>query len=218
MTSRALYVQGAVEPSSVRDRVYVAAEDGPLGSHRAVAQTLPASSVSISVMPSISSSLPLNHSRAFSTPPSTRRGRAPSGPPVSSASSLSSSTARPCLFGLHQPTFSGVAAPTSARASSMMSAASSAASRVTMSGGEMRMVFALRPPPLPTSRGRGGRPRGSGLPPPGLARDPLRQLQGQHQAPPADLGDDLVVLGHLWRRSEVGADLVGVGLQVVIQM
>ena len=30
----------------------------------AVAQTLPASSVSISVMPSISSNLPLNHSRA----------------------------------------------------------------------------------------------------------------------------------------------------------
>src|SRR3712207_197155 len=52
------------------------------------------------------------------------------------------------LFGLfHQPTFSLV--PTTASASSKTSAASSAASRVMVSGGEMRMEFAFIPP-LPT--------------------------------------------------------------------
>src|SRR5215210_4482476 len=99
----------------------------------------------------------------------------------------------------------------------MMSAASSAASRVTTSGGEMRMVFALRPP-LPTSRPRerqASRKRtaaaGSGTrPSPVSSRASIR--------PFPRTSADVVVFGHLFEAVlEVGADLVGVGLEIVVQ-
>ena len=83
----------------------------------------------------------------------------------------------------------------------MMSAASSAASRVTMSGGEMRMAVRLqaaladeqaaRPARLQEADGRGG----VGL------EAVADQLQGQHQAAPADLGDDAWFSAIFTRRS-----------------
>src|SRR5215212_8433833 len=150
------YVQGAVEPASVRDGVYVAADqDGPLrltgccspdvaglvGLYLCYALYL----LELAPEP-LSGLLPLLRPRDAA-------GAVGAAGNVGELLELINGAARVYLLGLHQPTFSGVAAPTSASASSMMSAASSAASRVMTSGGEMRMVFALRPP-LPTSRPR----------------------------------------------------------------
>src|SRR5215207_1989078 len=150
------HVKGTVEPASVRDGVYVSAQDdgtfrvtwcrgpdvaGLVGLYLGYAFYL----LQLACEP-LAGLLPLLGPRVVVNDTGTTGefGELPEF--IYGAASV-------YLLGLHQPTFSGVAAPTSARASSMMSAASSAASRVMRSGGEMRMVFALRPP-LPTSRPR----------------------------------------------------------------
>src|SRR5829696_1926203 len=150
------HVQGAVEPASVRDGVYVAADEyGPLGITRGrgpdvaglVGLYLGDAFYLLELAPEpLTSLLPL-------LCPRDATGAVGTSGEFGELLELLDCAAGVYPLGLHQPTFSGVAAPTSARASSMMSAASSAASRVMMSGGEMRMVFALRPP-LPTSSPR----------------------------------------------------------------
>src|SRR5919112_1801269 len=150
------HVQDAVEPAPVRDGVNVAAEDyGPLRLPRGrgpdvaglVGLYLGYAFYLLQLAPEpLAGLLPLRCPRDAA-------GAVGTAGEVGELPELLDGAAGVYLLGLHQPTFSGVAAPTSARASSMMSAASSAASRVIMSGGEMRMVFALSPP-LPTSRPR----------------------------------------------------------------
>src|SRR5918993_93809 len=150
------HVQGAVEPASVRDGVYVAAEDDGL------------LRVTRSRGPDVAGLVGLYLGYAIyllELAPEPLAGLLPLRGPRDTTGAIGAScefgeflklidgAAGVYLLGPHQPTLSGAAAPTSARASSMMSAASSAASRGMMSGGEMRMVFALRPP-LPTSRPR----------------------------------------------------------------
>src|ERR687890_321366 len=150
------HVQGTVEPASVRDGVYVSAEDdgtlrvtwcrGPdvaglvglyLGYAVNLLQFAPEPVTGLHPLPC----------------PRDAPGAVGTTGEFAEFLEFIDGAAGVYLLGLHQPTFWGVAAPTTARASSMMSAASSAASRVMTSGGEMRMVFALRPP-LPTSRPR----------------------------------------------------------------
>ena len=183
-----------------------------------MAQTLPASSVSISAMPSISSSLPLNHSRAFShsVGPRDAAGAVGTAGEFGQLLEFLYGAAGIYLFGLHHPTFS-VAAPTSARASfhdvgGLVGCLAGDGERRGDADG-IRLEAALADEQAADAAGleeADCRHR--------VWREVLPgELHGQHQAPPADLGDDSLWSSAILRGGPSGADLVGVGLQVVIQ-
>src|ERR671920_327322 len=154
------HVQGPVEPASVRDGVYVSAEDdgtlrvtwcrGPdvaglvglyLGYAVNLLQFAPEPVTGLHPLPC----------------PRDAPGAVGTTGEFAEFLEFIDGAAGVYLLGLHQPTLWGVAAPTTARASSMMSAASSAASRVMTSGGGGGDGFHLRAPLPP----RQPRPRTS---------------------------------------------------------
>src|SRR5918997_1984162 len=142
-------VQGAVEPAALGDGVYVPAEEdcppGVAGRRgpdvpRLVALDLDAVYLLELAPEPLARLYPL-------VGPGHPAGAVRAACEVGELPELVHGAAGVHVLGLHQPTLSR--APISASASSKTSAASPAASRVMVSGGEMRIAFALMPP-LPT--------------------------------------------------------------------